>query len=147
MEELLDQLARSGDGSLRQTLLDELGTALDVHLTFEESEIHPMVVVIDERVAADATSDHALLRTAFEHLQQHDGIDAGDFAAAVDRLTAGLSRHAADEEFDAFPRLRLEVDVIVLDAARRASPRRPPQCLRPAAHGGGPTADMTTACR
>ena len=147
MEELLDQLARSGDGSLRQTLLDELGTALDVHLTFEESEIHPMVVVIDERVAADATSDHALLRTAFERLQQHDGVDAGDFAAAVDRLTAGLSRHAADEEFDAFPRLRLEVDVIVLDvlgehllAAHRSASGQ-------AAHGGGPTADMTAACR
>ena len=50
------------------------------HLTFEESEIHPMVVVIDERVAADATSEHALLRAAFEHVQQHDGVDAGDFA-------------------------------------------------------------------
>ena len=119
MEELLDQLARSGDGSLRQTLLDELGTALDVHLTFEESEIHPMVVVIDEQDAVDATTEHALLRAAFEHVQQlqeHVGVDAGEFAAAVDRMTAGLARHAADEEFDAFPRLRLEVDVIVLDA-------------------------------
>ncbi len=131
MEELLDQFARSGDGSLRQTLLDELGTALDVHLTFEESEIHPMVVVIDERDAAVATCEHALLRTAFERLRQHDGVDAGDFAAAVDRLAAGLSRHAADEEFDALPASASRGRRHRARRARRAPPRRPPHRVPP----------------
>jgi len=114
VEGLLGRLGESKPGPERDTLILELTTALTLHMQFEEQELYPFVVDVDEEMAEEASIEHRLAREALGKLA--DLSSAPGFGAAVDMLTGGIGHHVEDEETGMFPRLREACDSATMES-------------------------------
>jgi hemerythrin superfamily protein len=109
VEGLLKSLAGSKPGPDRQTMVDQLQGALDVHMQFEEGEVYPLVVqVMDQDTEEEAEVEHDLAREGLRKLKTM--VDAPGFGAAVEMVTGGITHHVEEEEGEIFPKLRKRVD-------------------------------------
>jgi len=127
VERLLEALADSEEGAARERAVEQLTTALAVHMRFEEAEIYPLVARdVDGGTAKEAQLEHQLARDGLAKLSEM--VMAPGFGAAVAMLKGGIGHHVKEEEQDIFPRLRKETDDAVqrqlaadLQAARQAA--------------------------
>lgn len=126
VENLLDELAKSDPGPEREQMVQQLVSSLELHMTFEEREIYPMLRAIDAETEQEAENEHALTRDGLAKLQEL--VAEPGFAAVVDMLVGGISHHVEDEEGEAWPMLREQGDRARLEqlsaqliAAKRAA--------------------------
>lgn len=144
VEQLLGELADSEPGSRRAQLVDELTTALEDHMDFEERRLYPVVrEVLGGEDAEEAEIEHDLTRDGLGKLGKL--VDEPGFGAAVAMVRAGVGHHVEEEEGEMFPRLRREAAEAVGELRRgpagagngdRADGRGPD-----GSDDGGPTRD------
>lgn len=108
VERVLDALGQTEPGPEREQLLAQLASSLELHMTFEEGEIYPLLQKIDAELEEEAEIEHKLARDGIAQLR--DMVTKPGFGAAVDMLKGGISHHVEDEETEAFPKLRANVD-------------------------------------
>jgi hemerythrin superfamily protein len=118
VEHLLAKLAESEPGPERNAMVEQLSTALRVHMQFEEQELYPLVARIDGEMAEEAGIEHGLARDGVTKLAELAG--APGFGAAVEMLAGGISHHVREEEGEMFPKVRSSSDAATLDALGRA---------------------------
>ena len=117
VEHLLAKLAESKPGAERDAMVEQLSSALSVHMQFEEQELYPLVARIDGEMAEEAGIEHGLARDGVTKLSEL--ADAPGFGAAVEMLTGGISHHVKEEEGEMFPKLRSASDAATLEALGR----------------------------
>jgi hypothetical protein len=108
VESMLDELADSSPGPEREQLVDKLATALQVHMSFEEEAVYPLLVPLDGAMEEEAEVEHRLAREGLTKMAEL--LDAPGFGAAVEMVKAGIGHHVREEEREAFPKLRSSVD-------------------------------------
>jgi len=105
VEALLDQVAETDPGPEREKLVEEIGTALGIHMAVEEQFVYPIVEdKLGEDELEEADNEHDLAREGLA--QMRELVDEGGFKAAVDMVKAGIGHHVEDEEEKLFPELR-----------------------------------------
>lgn len=104
VKDVLEQLSDSSEGPTRVELTRTLGKALTLHMAFEEEQLYPLLVDLDEEMAEEAEIEHGLAREALQRVMELT--DAPGFGAAVEMLTGALSHHVSEEEQEVFPKLR-----------------------------------------
>ncbi len=109
VEKLLSRLEKSEEGSERTELVEQLTTALRVHMDFEEQYIYPLTrQVMDDETVEEAETEHALAREGLGKLSELQS--APGFGAAVAMVQGGIEHHVEEEEGEVFPALRKQVD-------------------------------------
>lgn len=108
VEQLLEELVSSEPGPEREQLVSKLTTSLQLHMEFEEQALYPLLQRIDGEMEQEAEVEHTLARDGLSKLSELSATPG--FGAAVDMLKGGISHHVEDEEQEAFPKLRSEVD-------------------------------------
>jgi iron-sulfur cluster repair protein YtfE (RIC family) len=131
IEACVDELRSSVPGHERARLIAELDAQLTIHLHVEEVALHPMVRdIVGRSQEEESDVEHELIRGSLTQVTQLG--DAPGFRAAVEMLSAGITRHVADEEQTILPELLREMspeeqsalgDAIV--DARRSGDRLP----------------------
>lgn len=129
IEACVDELRSSVPGDERARLIAELDTRLTIHLHVEELALHPMVRdIVGSSQEEESDVEHELIRGSLAQVTQL--VDAPGFRAAVEMLSAGITRHITDEEQTILPELlramRPEEQSALGDAifdARRSSDR------------------------
>jgi len=105
---LLGALSESEEGPERERLVAELVGSLEIHMGFEEASIYPLLRRLDRELTTEGETEHQLTRDGLRQLREL--VAAPGFGAAVDIVTAGIAHHVDDEETEAFPKLRAEID-------------------------------------
>ena len=108
VERLLEALSASEPGPEREQLVQQLDSSLQLHMQFEEAELYPLLSELDAEAEEEAENEHTLARDGLTKLREL--VAEPGFAAVVDMLKGGISHHVADEEKEAFPTLRANVD-------------------------------------
>jgi hemerythrin superfamily protein len=109
VERMLKKLADSEPGPERRATVDQLTSALQVHMQYEEAAVYPLVIkVIDEKTEREAQIEHKLARDGVAKL--HELVDQPGFGAVVEMLKGGIGHHVEEEEKEIFPKLRRELD-------------------------------------
>lgn len=108
VEGLLDELSASQEGPERERLVTELVASLEVHMRFEEASVYPLLRRLDRELTIEGETEHRLTRDGLRKLGEL--VAKPGFGAAVDMVTAGIAHHVDDEETEAFPKLRGDVD-------------------------------------
>jgi hemerythrin-like domain-containing protein len=109
VERMLGELAESEEGPERAATLNQLTTALSLHMRFEEAEIYPLVAKeLDRESAEEAEIEHGLARDGLAKLNEL--VSAPGFGAAVEMLKGGIGHHVEEEEGEMFPSLRKKLD-------------------------------------
>jgi hemerythrin superfamily protein len=108
VESMLEELAESSPGAEREQLVDKLATALQVHMSFEEQAVYPLLASLDDEMEQEAEVEHRLAREGLTKMAEL--VEAPGFGAAVEMVKAGIAHHVEEEEQEAFPKLRSSVD-------------------------------------
>ena len=109
VERMLEALAESEQGPEREQLVQNLTTALSLHMEFEEANLYPRVPsALDDEAAREAEIEHNLAREGVGKLSQL--ASEPGFGAAVAMVQGGIEHHVEDEEGEMFPALREQVD-------------------------------------
>ena len=115
-EDLFGKIKQS-NGAARSSLVDELASALRLHMKVEETIVYPAIARQVDGGAAEvdeAKTEHAEARKALEDVEQLTP-DGPGFDAALATLEAGISHHVIEEENEVFPKFRESVDTAELD--------------------------------
>jgi hypothetical protein len=83
----------------------KLLASLQLHMTFEEESIYPLLAQVDGEMEQEAEVEHGLARDGIAKLTELVG--APGFGAAVEMVKAGISHHVEEEEQEAFPEAAL----------------------------------------
>lgn len=108
VERLLKTLSSSDPGAERERVTQQLAESLHLHMEFEEADIYPLLREIDAEAVEEANNEHTLVRDGITELNTL--LAEPGFAAAVDMVTGAISHHVEDEEKEAFPKLRQNID-------------------------------------
>jgi hypothetical protein len=109
VERMLKALAESEPGPDRVELVGQLTMAFELHATFEERAVYPLVTdVMGAETEEEAEVEHGLAREGLAKLAAM--VDAPGFGAAVEMLEGGITHHVEEEEGEIFPSLRKAVD-------------------------------------
>jgi hemerythrin superfamily protein len=108
VERLLEQLGDDPDEPELSQLVSQLVSELQLHMSFEEEQIYPLVQQLDGEMAEEAETEHRLAREGLEKLTSLAG--APGFGAAVEMVKGGITHHVEEEEGEMFPKLRRELD-------------------------------------
>jgi hemerythrin superfamily protein len=108
VEQLFTQIQRA-QGRQRSTLVENLAEQLTLHMSIEESIVYPRLGRIDEEMRSEAEAEHALARKTLKDLRRL-APDSPGFDGALEMVKAGIEHHVHEEESEAFPRLRAELD-------------------------------------
>jgi hemerythrin-like domain-containing protein len=104
VEALFARIAFSSDAQ-RAQLVQQLLTALRVHMELEETQVYPLLrSEVDADLAEEAEIEHQLARDGLAQLEELTPDEPG-FDAALAMVMAGIEHHVVEEENDAFPRL------------------------------------------
>ncbi len=108
VEQMLEQLGETEEGPERDQLVAKLAQSLELHMQFEEQQIYPLLQRLDGEMVEEAETEHTLARDGLSKLGSlaHEP----GFGAVVDMLKGGISHHVTDEEDEAFPKLRSNID-------------------------------------
>jgi len=104
-ESLFDRIP-TADGADRQSLIDELNTALRAHMELEERVLYPAIEpVTGAEEVEEANTEHALARDGLDAML---GLapDAPGFDGALEAVKAGILHHVEEEERELFPKVR-----------------------------------------
>jgi hemerythrin superfamily protein len=108
VERLLEQLGDDPDEPELSQLVSQLVSELQLHMSFEEEQIYPLLKGIDGEMAEEAETEHRLAREGLEKLTSLAG--APGFGAVVEMVKGGITHHVEEEEGEMFPKLRRELD-------------------------------------
>jgi hemerythrin superfamily protein len=108
VERLLEQLGDDPDEPELSQLVSQLVSELQLHMSFEEEQIYPLLRGIDGEMAEEAETEHRLAREGLEKLTSLAG--APGFGAVVEMVKGGITHHVEEEEGEMFPKLRRELD-------------------------------------
>jgi hemerythrin superfamily protein len=108
VERLLDQLAHDPEESERNELITTLRAELQLHMSFEEEQIYPLLAGMDREAEEEAQVEHQLARTGLDKLESLAGVPG--FGGAVEMVKAGIAHHVEEEEGEIFPMMRGELD-------------------------------------
>jgi len=108
VEQLFEQIQRA-QGSQRTKLVQKLVSELTLHMSIEESIVYPRMARIDKEMSTEAEAEHALARKAIKDLQRL-APDTPGFDGALEMVKAGIEHHVHEEEGEAFPKLRSQLD-------------------------------------
>ena len=131
-EQLFAQIEQA-QGAQRATLVDRLAAALGLHMDIEESLVYPQLGRIDREMGDEAKAEHTLARKVLKEVQRL-APDSPGFDGALGMLKSGIQHHVHEEECEAFPKLRSELDGDRLEELtekvrsakeRGGAPRRP----------------------
>ena len=104
VEALFVRIAAADDGE-RSELVQQLLSALGVHMELEERHVYPVVAAeVDADQAEEAEVEHQLARDGLAQLERLAPDEPG-FDAALTMVMAGIEHHVREEESEAFPRL------------------------------------------
>lgn len=105
VEQLLDKLAESDEGSEREQMVDELVTKLTAHMEAEETIVYPPVKTeVGAEDEEEAEIEHGLAREGLVKIQEM--VEMPGFGAAVEMLKGGISHHVKEEETELLPELK-----------------------------------------
>lgn len=109
VEHLLERLSKAEQPSERSSLLDEIESALALHMEIEETLVYAVVEEVEgDEPREEAEVEHDLAR---EGLQKARAMtDVPGFGAVVEMLKAGIEHHVDEEEKEILPALRKELD-------------------------------------
>ena len=105
------------NGEARSALVEELASALRLHMKVEETIVYPAIAKQVEGGAAEideAETEHAEARKALDDVDQLTP-DGPGFDAALATLEAGIAHHVSEEEDEVFPKFCESVDAAELD--------------------------------
>jgi hemerythrin superfamily protein len=108
VERLLEQLGDDPDEPELSQLVSQLVSELQLHMSFEEEQIYPLLKGLDGEMAEEAETEHRLAREGLEKLTSLAG--APGFGAVVEMVKGGITHHVEEEEGEMFPKLRRELD-------------------------------------
>jgi hemerythrin superfamily protein len=137
VEQLFNQIQRM-QGSQRSKLVAKLAQELTLHMRIEESIVYPRLGRIDKEMSSEAEAEHRLARKALADLQRL-APDTPGFDGALAMVKAGIEHHVQEEEHEAFPKLRSELDDLEMEQLteevraakeRGRAPRRSPSASR-----------------
>lgn len=104
VEALFLRIGAADDGD-RAELVQQLVSALRVHMELEESHVYPLLgKEVDADLAEEAEVEHQLARDGLAQLEELTPDEPG-FDAALTMVIAGIEHHVQEEEGEAFPRL------------------------------------------
>ena len=109
VERILEQLADDPEERERTELVRTLRAELQLHMTYEEDQLYPLLAGMDREAALEAGVEHQLARDGLEKLESLAG--APGFGSAVEMVKAGIAHHVEEEEGEIFPKMRRELDV------------------------------------
>jgi iron-sulfur cluster repair protein YtfE (RIC family) len=101
VERLFAQFEATQDADVAHQICDEL----TVHAAVEEEIVYPVLERIDAPLEHEAEQEHAEAKELIARIQ---GMTAGDpdLVATVTKLKAGIEHHVAEEEGEAWPKMR-----------------------------------------
>jgi hemerythrin superfamily protein len=108
VEDLLTRLSETNEGAERDAVIEDLTSALMVHMRFEEQLLYPLLGQLDAEAAEEAEIEHRLAREALSKLSELAA--APGFGAAVEMLSGGIKHHVREEERELFPQLKQAYD-------------------------------------
>ena len=104
-ESLFDKIPRA-EGTERQSLIDELNTALRAHMELEERVVYPAIEsVVGSEDVQEADQEHQLARDGLDSMLALAPDEPG-FDGALAAVKAGILHHVEEEETDVFPKVR-----------------------------------------
>jgi hemerythrin superfamily protein len=104
-ESLFDQIPKAEDAE-RQSLIDELNTALRAHMELEERVVYPAVEpLIGAEEVQEADQEHQLARQGLDSMLELAPDEPG-FDGALESVKAGILHHVEEEEKELFPKVR-----------------------------------------
>jgi iron-sulfur cluster repair protein YtfE (RIC family) len=106
VEKLFADFESSGDGSIVDTICDEL----DVHMEAEEAVVYPVLrddVSGGAQMAQHAEKEHAEARQIVGRIRQTK--DADHLSELVQELKSAIEEHVQEEESDVFPKMEQEL--------------------------------------
>jgi len=105
VKQLLKSLADSSEGREREASLEQLSSALTLHMQIEEQLLYPLV---KQNVGAEdeeeAEIEHGLAREGLEKALSMRS--APGFGAVIEMLQAGIEHHVKEEEGEILPELK-----------------------------------------
>lgn len=105
---LLEKLADTDEGAMRERLVAELEAALTLHMSIEEQLLYPLVAEhVGEDDEHEAEVEHGLARDGLAKLVAM--VAEPGFGAAVEMLKAGIGHHVKEEESELLPELKAAV--------------------------------------
>ena len=124
VEALFVRIAAASE-DVRAALVQELLSALRVHMELEEGYVYPLISAeVDVDLAEEAEVEHQLARDGLAQLEELAPDEPG-FDAALTMVVAGIEHHVQEEEGEAFPRLVSQLGPERLaDLARELNERR-----------------------
>jgi len=104
-ESLFNQIPKA-DGAARQSLIDELNTALRAHMELEERVVYPAIEpVTGAEDVQEANQEHQLARQGLDAMLELAPDEPG-FDGALESVKAGILHHVEEEENELFPKVR-----------------------------------------
>jgi iron-sulfur cluster repair protein YtfE (RIC family) len=106
VEKLFSDFESSGDGSIVDTICDEL----DVHMEAEEALVYPVLrddVSGGTQMAQHAEKEHAEARQIVGRIRQTK--EADHLSELVQELKSAIEEHVQEEESDVFPKMEQEL--------------------------------------
>ena len=111
---LFDQYEAAGDrkSKAKQTIVEEVFAALDVHTHLEEEIFYPAVKAQGDKegkkLIEESLEEHQVVKTLMEDMQ---ALDPGDeqYTAKFTVLMESVRHHIAEEEGEMFPRAEEEL--------------------------------------
>lgn len=108
-KKLLNALTDTEEGADRERMVEELRTALTLHMELEERMLYDLVereVGAEDREEADV--EHGLARDGLAKVVELVAMPG--FGAAVEMLKAGIEHHVEEEEKEILPELKSSMD-------------------------------------
>ena len=106
---MLTELEHTEDGPQRASMVQDVRSALMLHMQIEENLLYPYVArVLGREEDEEACKEHALAREGLEKLQAM--VEQPGFGAAVAMLAGGITHHVHDEEGEILPALKRGLD-------------------------------------
>ena len=104
-ESLFEQIPNA-EGADRQSLIDELNTALRAHMELEERVLYPAIEPVSgAEEVQEANQEHQLARQGLDSMLELSPDEPG-FDGALESVKAGILHHVEEEETELFPKVR-----------------------------------------
>jgi len=115
-ESLFDRIPKA-EGAKRQSLIDELNTALRAHMELEERALYPAIEpVTGTEDVQEANQEHQLARQGLDSMLELAPDEPG-FDGALESVKAGILHHVEEEERDVFPKVRKDGPAVLDEIA------------------------------
>ena len=108
-KEILTELGKSEPGKARHDMVAKVTTALELHMSIEETLVYPLVEKVEGAdVRIEGVIEHGLAREGIATMNKM--VDEPGFGAAAESLLGGILHHVREEETEVFPAPKEKLD-------------------------------------